>query len=219
MKYQVAEDCQIPGLAALLDEHIGFKRDGHFVEVGAEDGLHCSNTWTLAELGWKGIVLKPRPEDFQALLRNHARHEDLILLPLAAADYNGIGRLYLDGPSGSCSTLREDLIPAFKEIGAGLDPNHFTQVEVATLDWVLDFYGWRPGFDLLSVDAVGAERQVLGGFDLARWRPRMMIWELKELHPTEGLRQEGQELAARIGAKGYRAVAADMLNTVFVRET
>lgn len=51
-KYSIVPECQIPTLPEILEEHIGFRTDGRFVEVGAFDGFKWSNTYMLAEIGW-----------------------------------------------------------------------------------------------------------------------------------------------------------------------
>jgi FkbM family methyltransferase len=217
MNYTVVRTCQIKKLPEMLERYIGFKADGVFVEVGAEDGLHCSNTWTLAELGWEGLAFEPSPEAFQRCCQTHEKHDGVLVLPYAVADRPGRRRLYLDGQDGCASTLRQDLLPSLKKIGARTSLETYISVETVTLDQELGFYGWPRGFDLLSVDAVGAEQQVLAGFDLSRWKPKLMVWELRELHPAEGLRRAGEGLRSEIEAAGYRRVYTDMQNTVFAR--
>ena len=48
---------------------------------------------------------------------------------------------------------------------------------VRTLDSILEEAGAHPGFDFLSIDVEGHEIEVLRGFDIARWRPRLILLE------------------------------------------
>eukprot|EP00971_Amphidinium_carterae_P161853 3208584-Amphidinium_carterae.1 len=56
-----------------FDEQYGpwENRRGVFVEVGAGDGLHLSNTLAFEErLGWRGILIEPVLHAFEALKEN-----------------------------------------------------------------------------------------------------------------------------------------------------
>lgn len=46
------------------------KNNGIFVEVGADDGVHNSNTLFFEELGWTGVCIEPSHERFKALKQN-----------------------------------------------------------------------------------------------------------------------------------------------------
>lgn len=48
-------------------------RTGFFVEFGAWDGIHLSNTRRLAENGWRGVFIEADPKRFQQLSYNY-RH-------------------------------------------------------------------------------------------------------------------------------------------------
>ena len=37
------------------------KNDGFFIEIGADDGIHFSNTKFFEDLGWNGICIEPSP--------------------------------------------------------------------------------------------------------------------------------------------------------------
>lgn len=37
---------------------------GFYIEVGAFDGIHFSNTYSFEKLGWKGICIEPHPKFF-----------------------------------------------------------------------------------------------------------------------------------------------------------
>lgn len=41
---------------------------GRFLDIGAFDGVVLSNTRALAELGWNGIMVEPRPENLVSLV-------------------------------------------------------------------------------------------------------------------------------------------------------
>jgi len=56
---------------------------GFFVEAGAGDGVHLSNTKILEENGWSGICVEPN-EMFAALQRNRTCHTDARALWVAS---------------------------------------------------------------------------------------------------------------------------------------
>jgi Methyltransferase FkbM domain len=92
-------------------------------------------------------------------------------------------------------------------------------VPCRTLESVLEEQKIEPGFDLLVVDVEGAESDVFNSFDLSRWRPRMMIVELEDLHRDfaahEEIAGEARTLRRKIMAVGYVPVYVDQINTVF----
>ena len=48
-----------------IEEIFSFKENGYFIEIGAADGIHFSNTYVLEkELGWQGICIEPFPLSF-----------------------------------------------------------------------------------------------------------------------------------------------------------
>lgn len=210
--YRVVADCQLQNLPAILEEHIGFKRDGTFVEVGGYDGVRWSKTWELAELGWKGLILEPCPDSYAECVRNHRSH-DVLVLPYAASGDNETAPFYL---SGLFSRLEIHHAAIMNRSGATLDLNSMIAVKTITLDWALKHYGWAVGFDFLCVNTYGSERLVLSGFDLKHWRPKVMAWQLMEKHPDEEIRQLSLGVSKQIKAAGYSKIHADGTNSVFV---
>lgn len=56
---------------------------GRFLEIGAWDGKGFSNTYRLAELGWKGVCIEPSPTVFPSLVKNHAGNPNITLVNAA----------------------------------------------------------------------------------------------------------------------------------------
>jgi hypothetical protein len=73
------------------------------------------------------------------------------------------------------------------------------------------------GFDLLVIDVEGHEEAVFDGFDLAVWRPRLLIAELGEVdHRVPAPDDPRWRVHARVVDVGYRVVYQDSINTVYV---
>ena len=47
------------------------KRDGKFLDIGANNGVTLSNTFALANFyGWSGLLVEASPKAYQRLLKN-----------------------------------------------------------------------------------------------------------------------------------------------------
>lgn len=65
---------------------------GYFVEFGAWDGRHLSNSAKLADEGWRGCFIEGSPERFQDLERNYKGNETIARLNVFV-DAHGINSL------------------------------------------------------------------------------------------------------------------------------
>ena len=59
----------------------------------------------------------------------------------------------------------------------GATPERIITVPIRTLDSILAEAGTPTNFDFLSIDVEGHEIEVLLGFDIARWRPQLVLLE------------------------------------------
>lgn len=210
--------CQVPGLTKLLEKHLGDLETGRYVEVGAFDGMNWSNTHLLAKSGWTGIAIEPNPFHF-GKLESNLRDLDVTCIQLAIGDHSGEGELYL---AGSLSTLDDEQVEVYRKVGWSkyLFPDNLPTytVRIRTLDYILEKHKWEPDFELISIDVEGAELDVLRGFDLDRWRPKLMIIETYEMSPTRSLARNAEKIGKILDLYGYRSVQADTINTVYVRD-
>ena len=67
--------------------------------------------------------------------------------------------------------------------------------------------GWR--FDLVSIDTEGCELDVLDGFSLERFKPRVLV--------IENDRPTGDEVEPYLKARGYRKFHRQKINDFYVR--
>jgi FkbM family methyltransferase len=142
-------------------------RRGYFVEVGANEPRERSQTWHLEQAGWTGVLIEPQPA-LAAKLRA-ARSAQVFAVACSSPDDAGkTSPLHVAGPLSALD--RERMAP-------GANPETVIDVPVRTLDSVLEEAGSPPGFDFLSIDVEGHEIEVLRGFDIARWHPRLILLE------------------------------------------
>ena len=179
----------------LVREFFHDARAGFFVEVGANQPREASRTWHLEQLGWNGVLVEPQP-DLAADLW-FARSAKVFAVACSSPQNAGRRmRLYLAGPLSSLD--RDRMAP-------GAEPERVIEVPVRTLDDVLVEAGAPVEFELLSIDVEGHELEVLSGFDLARWRPRLILLEdhVTDLAKHQYLTDLGYRLIRRFENNGW----------------
>lgn len=217
--YPAAEFCQIPRLGEILEQFLGQNHEGVFVEVGANDGYYVSNSWGLAVRGWRGLCIEPIPELAQACKTRFTAHPNITVLERAVTE-PGHKTVHLH-VAGALTTADLETLAEYTQL-EWAKPQLTDQVYVApasTLDHVLEEFEIPEGFDVLIVDVEGHEPAVFRGFSINRFRPRMMIVEIADVHPHLRARAEAHSALSReIRQHGYRIVFKDFVNTIFVRQ-
>ncbi|WP_020399070.1 FkbM family methyltransferase [Kordiimonas gwangyangensis] len=144
--------------------HLGFKRDGFFVEFGAASGRALSNTYLLEkEFNWSGIVAEPARHWHEMLAANRSCHietacvwhtsgERLMFLEVANPELSSIDH-FADADSHA-KDRRE---------------GHNYEVETISLMDLLEKYDAPKRIDYLSVDTEGSEFEILQAFDFGRY--------------------------------------------------
>lgn len=178
---------------------------GFYVDVGASDPDIASVTRHFYDRGWHGINIEMRPDAIEAL--NRARPRD-INLQIAVGDREGIAVMHyvIDDPDQSFVTFEVDRAVA-DEPGSST-----SEVAVRTLDVVLEEHQVG-GIDFLKIDVEGAEREVLQGIDLRRWRPTVVV--IEAVQPWSNVRTDHEWRNLLIDA-GYIEGLFDGLNLYFL---
>lgn len=187
-------ESQIAGLDNIYKKHF-FNRVGFFCEVGANDGRSFSNTYELANKGWKGLYIEP----VEAYANNcREAHKDNNIAVFQCACSNHIGKLTLyEG---------DNIFSANESIVKGKP----LTVPCYTLDSLL-----YEAPDLLVIDVEFHEKEVLEGFSLERWSPKMVIIEAHENHENEKFRLNSDFINQYF--KAYTKIYSDSINNVYVR--
>ncbi len=168
---------------------------GFFVEVGANDPQRGSQTWQFEQAGWTGVLVEPQP-DLAERLRNMRRAHVVAAACSSPANPDTTMTLHLSGPH---SSLRPGLAVT------GVIAKAAIAVPVRTLDDILKETKAPAPIDFVSIDVEGHEINVLSGFDLARWRPRLILIEdhVTNLATHRFLTRACYRLIRRTGLNGW----------------
>ena len=176
-------------------------RKGYFVEVGANEPRARSQTFHLEQAGWTGVLIEPQP----ALADQLRAERKAKVFAVACSAPENAGRtlpLHVAGPLSSLDRAR---------MAPGAAPEAVIDVPVRTLDSVLEEAGAPAGFDFLSIDVEGHELEVLAGFSIARWRPRLILLEdhVRDLAKHRYLTAHGYRIVRRYENNGWYVARGD----------
>jgi FkbM family methyltransferase len=181
------------------------------VDVGANDGVTGSVSLYFEQIGWRCVLVEPNP-DLCARLR---RERKAFVFEGAASKAQGTTTLMLaEGAdlSHAVSSIEPGAHAGIKRQGLSI-----REVAVATapLDDILEGAGIVPGeIAFVSIDVEGHEAAVLEGFNLARWRPRVLIVEDNSIFLGNGLRnalaRQGYVRFRRTGVNDWYAAGDDV---------
>jgi FkbM family methyltransferase len=221
-----AEDCRrrgfTPHLAlqfrsewgedTLLYDLFRGQHTGVYIEVGALDGRRNSVTWVFEALGWTGLLVEAIPE---RAAECRACRPDSVVMHAALGPPGSSGKTSFVVPleeEHQLSGYREhegmqtEHVKALERAGA---TTRRVDVDLITMNDALS----RAGFervDFASIDVEGGELDVLRGFDLDRFKPRVLVIEDLTLGTDDSV-------AAHVRARGYEQPMWIGANRVFVR--
>lgn len=216
--YNVSQTCQIKNLSEIYTHYFGYPSNGYFVEVGAYDGEFVSNTSCLADHGWKGLYIEPIKNHYLLCMERH-KNNDVTVANVAIGQHEGEIPIYY---GDTLTTLDQNQVNRYKEIDWA---QHIQFQETSCyqmrLDSLMEQTDVPKGFDVLVVDVEGKEYDVFQTFDLDTWKPKMLIVELEDEHPSfkkyDDLISKIKSLRNFIISKNYVEIFKDEINTIFVR--
>lgn len=215
--YKQQESCQIDSLSFLFELFFGKVETGSFIEVGANDGITCSNTWGLAARNWRGYYIEPISEYAEKCRNNHLLHSSVSVHEVAISDEDDVEVSF--NIAGLLTTANSQLASSYDKLDWAKKSLTAEKRVVLTkkLDTFLVEQGVKPAFELLVIDVEGLESSVLKGFEIKKWRPKMIVIELTDTHPDLAQDSLGdREIAVEIQKSGYCVVYKDSINTVFI---
>jgi len=149
---------------------------GFYVEIGAFEPIHLSNTYYFYKKGWKGLLIEPNPISFQKL---SVRRKRDILLNLAISDQNCTVDFVCDR---MCSGIKDDNY-LFSEKG-----KETLKIECRRLEDILrENIPDNQKIHFMSIDCEGHDEKILHSNNWSKFRPMMLMLEEHGNHAKESV--------------------------------
>jgi len=192
----------------LIWEFFGRKRDGFFVEVGANDPQCGSQTWLLEQNGWCGVLVEPQAALCEKL-RRERKNSKVFQVACSGPEREGEAVLHIGAHNG-ISTLE----PQIDSHGAQFIRTE--RVQITTLNKVLS-EAQAGKIDFLSIDVEGHEIEVMRGFDFEKYRPALILIEdgVRTWDKHRFLRRHGFKLVKRTTLNNWYVPKAEPFRMTF----
>jgi FkbM family methyltransferase len=188
--------------------------DARFVEVGANAGDHHDLLREhVLRRRWTGVMVEPVPYVFERLRRNYGDLGRVELENVAIAGSDGTLPFYHLAEAGpgdaeglphwydGIGSFSRETVLSHADLIADIERRLVcTEVPCLTFDSLLARHG-LDGIDLLLIDTEGYDYEILRDVDLARYRPRVVVFE--HFHLSDEDRAAARE---QLAAAGYETL-------------
>lgn len=200
---QFGEDCVI---WEILDR----QTSGFYIEVGAFDGKHLSATWAFDAMGWNGLLVEGIPERAEQCKTN--RPDARVVHAALGATAGGTTKFHVtsDAWGGMLSYTDPHSDHGRQAASSG---TKITQVDVprTTMNELLKDHPAGGAIDAAVIDVEGAEIDLLKGFDLKRFRPRVLIIEDNQM-------KQSTPLTTYMQGEDYQPVGFLEMNRLYIHK-
>lgn len=169
---------------------------GMFVDVGAGDGVHGSNTLYFEDHGWDGLCIDADPRNHEPLLRRRSAVETC-----AVASTTGPRSFGMHARKTSWSGLQQH--------GSDYQP---ILIHCRPLETLLQAQEIEH-IDLLSIDVEGTELEVWDSFDHNRHQPSIVIIEFDDKRHD----RNRDTIQRHLGRKTYGLIHQTAANLILQR--
>ncbi|MDF2454916.1 MAG: hypothetical protein K0R51_909 [Cytophagaceae bacterium] len=182
---------------------------GFYVEVGCNEPIFISNTFSLYKRGWNGICIDANEE----LIKKYARLRPKDKAISALVSDEKMTRDYFIYTNNVLSSTEQMNIDIKEE--PGFEIVRTQKLEPESLTEILDRCKAPASFDLLSIDAEEHDLQVLRSLDFGKYAPKLIVVESETFDassPTEDL------VYQLVMSKGYTFEGSVLKNLYFLKK-
>ncbi|MCL2226757.1 MAG: FkbM family methyltransferase, partial [Oscillospiraceae bacterium] len=163
-----------------------------YIDVGANDPYAGSNTALMCKHGCKGINVEADPN---LISKFYKERPNDINLNVGVGAKHGTMPFYFIGEGGGSSTFSIKQAKLLEQSGRKVDK--VVDIEVRTLDSIIDEYANGVYPDYLDIDVEGLDYEVLKSCNFSESTPMIICCEVKDSHHTL------PEMTAMLEEKGY----------------
>lgn len=182
----------------LIDNLLGRRANGFYVDVGAYDPTRFSNTKRFYLKGWRGVNIEPDPIKIRKFYKERKRD---INLNIGIANKNGSLNFFRFSPQ-TLSTFSKSAAADYQKQGYTIIETF--KVKVAKLGQILEKESKNRQIDFFSIDTEGSDLEVLKSNNWKRFKPKVIC--------IEGQGGNPEKLLTKLG---YKKIYETRTNSIF----
>jgi FkbM family methyltransferase len=192
----------------IIDKLLNYKKEGFYVDVGANDPIRYNNTKRFYDKNWSGINIEPDYLNYEKLLKYRPRD---INLNIGIGENVGIINFYKFNPD-VFSTFSVEQAKKYQEQGQVLENK--IPINVHRLCDILEKYCEDKDIDFFSIDVEGLDMEVLKSNNWEKFRPTLICIESVD-SDKNGKICKNSEYKSFLNSKGYRECYSNSLNSIY----
>ena len=162
------------GIDALVSNIFKSQKKGIYIDVGAQHPVNNNNTYLLYKKGWSGINIDLDEKNID--LFSLDRKSDTNVKAAISSSVKKMDLFFYHDRS-PINTLSKLVANHHNK-----DVKEIRSVETKTLNSVIEKSPYKDGqIDFLSIDVEGLELEVLKGFDISLYKPKIVVIEYLDL--------------------------------------
>jgi FkbM family methyltransferase len=207
-KTNLVETYTFFGEDRILEQWININEIGIYVDIGSNHPIRGSNSFKLYKRGWTGLCV----DGNQDLVKQSkkVRPKDINIHAYVSDSESDL--FFTEFENNSVSSFEEQHIQFWQNKSIIKSRK---LVKTVTLNTLLQQYQIPSNFQVLSIDVEGHDYNILLGFDLLLYHPRLIIIEILNLYLA--LINE-DKVVSYLRRFNYRLKAYNGINAFFVKD-
>ena len=161
------------GVDLIIEYIFKDKKDGFYIDIGAQHPISNNNTYLLHKKGWRGINIDLDKRNID--LFNIARPKE-INLNYAVSNIESETDLFFYHDASPINTLNEE-VSNFQKAKV----SKIKKIKTKTLDTIFKSINFNNNINYMNIDVEGYEEKILEGFDIQKYKPDVISIEYLDL--------------------------------------
>lgn len=161
------------GVDLIIEYIFKDKKNGFYIDIGAQHPISNNNTYLLHKKGWRGINIDLDKKNID--LFNIARPKE-INLNYAISNIESETDLFFYHDASPINTLNKE-VSNFQKAKV----SKIKKIKTKTLDNIFKSINFNNNINYMNIDVEGYEEKILEGFDIQKYKPDVISIEYLDL--------------------------------------